>query len=46
MIIPSGNRTEAKKTIIEENLEIEVFDVNHIDESIELINEWNADNGE
>jgi PDZ domain-containing secreted protein len=46
MIIPSGNRTEAKKVIVEENLEIEVFDVNHIDESIELINEWNAGNGE
>lgn len=46
MIIPSGNRTEAKKVIVEENLEIEVFDVNHIDESIVLINEWNAGNGE
>ena len=46
MIIPSGNRTEAKKIIVEENLKIEVFDVNHIEELIELINEWNAGNGE
>jgi len=46
MIIPSENRTEAKKIIVEENLEIEVFDVNHIDESIELINGWNTGNGE
>ena len=46
MIIPSGNRTEAKEVIVEGNLEIEVFDVNHIDESIALINEWNAGNGQ
>lgn len=46
MIIPSGNSAEAKKIIVEKNLEIEVFDVTHIDESIELINEWNAGKGE
>ena len=43
MIIPSGNRTEAKKVIVNENLEIEVFDVNHIEEAMELINKWNAE---
>lgn len=46
MIIPSRNRTEAKKIIENENLEIEVFDVNHIDEAIVLINEWSAGKGE
>jgi len=46
MIIPSGNSTEAKKIIVEKNLKIEVLDVTHIDEAMELIDKWNAGKGE
>lgn len=44
MIIPSENAAEAAEVKKAENLGIEVFDVSHIDEAVELINRLNEEN--
>lgn len=43
MIIPSDNAAEAAEVKKAENLGIEVFDVSHIDEAVELINRLNEE---
>lgn len=44
MIIPRENAAEAAEVKKAENLGIEVFDVSHIDEAVELINRLNEEN--
>lgn len=41
MIIPSENAVEAAKIQQEQKRNIQIFDVSHINEAIQLINEWN-----
>lgn len=41
MIIPSKNAEEAAQIQKEQNINIEILDVAHIDEAVQLINEMN-----
>lgn len=43
MIIPSENATEAREVKVSQNLNIEIFDVSHIDQAIDLMKKLNEE---